>query len=238
MQALGKTMTAAPSSRSARQGNCITSSLKCAAKNPSQAKFNPFTTISSKLAFGLSVLNSRYLLPPISAAAESEHDGRRRVFDQPPAIKKAAQWRLWLHQQKISCAMIFYRCRITDDGFPAGAQFYAVQPLQNGNMASSHYSDSALESVSVCRFHPQPPSWSSKISLVWRTVRFWIFCASTRMPISIDVRPTWFTLARNVTSSPTWIGSLKLTLSTDNARYDITAWVTAGACIRYLIQQF
>jgi hypothetical protein len=36
----------------------------------------------------------------------------------------------------------------------------------------------------------------------------------TRTPTSIDVRPVRLTLASNVTSSPTWIGSRNTTWST------------------------
>ena len=49
-----------------------------------------------------------------------------------------------------------------------------------------------------------------------RTLPVRMFSASTRTPISIDVRPAWLTAARKVTSSPTLIGSLKVTWSTDS----------------------
>ena len=38
----------------------------------------------------------------------------------------------------------------------------------------------------------------------------------TRTPTSMEVRPVRFTLASNVTSSPTWMGSRKTTWSTDS----------------------
>ena len=51
---------------------------------------------------------------------------------------------------------------------------------------------------------------------MWRTVPVRMFSASTRMPTSIEVRPAWLTAARKVTSSPTLIGSLKVTWSTES----------------------
>ena len=46
----------------------------------------------------------------------------------------------------LNYALIFYKCCMKDDGFPADGQLYVVQPLQNGNV-SSHCPDSAVESV-------------------------------------------------------------------------------------------
>jgi hypothetical protein len=51
-----------------------------------------------------------------------------------------------------------------------------------------------------------------------------MFSASIRMPISIDVRPTQFTLAIMRTSSPTKIGSRKSIRSTETVTQVVRAW--------------
>ena len=45
----------------------------------------------------------------------------------------------------------------------------------------------------------------------WRTTWLRISSAITLMPISMDDLPVWFTLARKVTSSPTWMGCRNIT---------------------------
>src|SRR6266480_5438385 len=47
-------------------------------------------------------------------------------------------------------------------------------------------------------------------------------------PTSIDVRPAKLTRAYAVKSSPTWIGSLKSTLSTDTVTHGFEAWRMAA----------
>src|SRR5438034_3444248 len=52
-------------------------------------------------------------------------------------------------------------------------------------------------------------------------------------PTSIEVRPAKLTRAYAVTSSPTWIGSRKSTLSTDTVTHGFEAWrIAATAATR------
>jgi hypothetical protein len=50
--------------------------------------------------------------------------------------------------------------------------------------------------------------------LTWRFCWLRMFSATTLMPTSIDEVPVWLTLARKVTSSPTWMGWRNMTWST------------------------
>jgi hypothetical protein len=86
---------------------------------------------------------------------------------------------------------------LADDGRVPAALFLVGLGLQRGHGAGFLSSSTA--------------TMVKKQLFTWRTTWLRISSAITLMPISMDDLPVWFTLARKVTSSPTWMGCRNIT---------------------------